>query len=251
MRATSETPGLAVFRAEVFTARLRSLGTLDVIGPGCPENYPFAESPTCSADSVMVPIGVNYVDLGASKPTGSVIPSTAIPLLLITDALHPGTYRLDEDGVWYAADQQQASDSRQFHVGIDITVTSSANSNSTATHSTCFDKFMNEYQPDQVVPVVPADAQIISVTLNPWPEGPGAQITVSDPTPVLQNAFTRVVSRIPNPLPAASPQTCCNGDMVVILYSNDASAIYGPCELPDALKDVPPLVEQAVRASKP
>lgn len=222
MRATSSTPGLAVFRAEVFTARLPGVGTLDVVGPGRPENYPFAESPTCSADPLMVPIGVDNADLGASKPTGSVIPSTAIPLLLITDALHSGTYRLDEDGVWYSADQQQATDSRQFHVGIDFTVTSSANSNSTVTHSTCFDKFMNEYQPDQVVPVIPANARIIGVMLSPWPEGPGEEITVSDGTPVLQNAFTRIVSLIPSPLPAASPQTCCNGNVVMILYTNDA-----------------------------
>lgn len=251
MRATSNTPGLAVFRAEVFTARLPSLGTLDIVGPGCPENYPFAKSPTCSADPVMVPIGVSYADLGAPKPTGSVIPSTAIPLLLITDALHSGTYHLDEDGVWYSVDQQQAGDSRQFHVGIDFTVTSSANSNSTVTHSKCFDTFMNEYQPDQVVPVVSADAQIISVTLSPWPEGPGSQITVSDQSPVLQNAFTRIVNLIPNPLPAASSQTCCNGDVVFIQYSNDEHAIYGPCELPDELKDVPPVMAEAIRAAKP
>lgn len=249
MRATASKPGLAVFRAEVFTARLLSLGTLDVVGPGCPENYSFAELPTCSADPAIVPIGVTYADLGASKPTGSVFPSTAIPLLLITDALHSGTYHLDEDGVWYPADQQQAS--RQIHVGIDFTVASSANSNSTVTASTCFDKFMNEYQPDQVVPVVPADAQIVSVWLSPWPEGPQTQLSISDVTPVLHNAFTRIVGLIPNPLPTASQQTCCNGAVVVLLYTNDANAVYGPCELPDPLKDIPTAIDQALRAANP
>ena len=71
----------------------------------------------------MVPIGVSYADLGASKPTGSVIPSTAIPLLLITDGLRSGTYLVDESGVWQPLSQQGSNDLQPFNVTIDFTVT--------------------------------------------------------------------------------------------------------------------------------
>lgn len=127
LRATANAPGLVVFRAEVFTTRLHGAGTLDVVGPGCPASYPFAESPTCSADPVMVPIGVSYNDLGASKPTGSVIASTAIPVMLITDALRSGTYHLSDDsGVWQPVGGQRPNDLQAFDVSIDFTVTGPA-----------------------------------------------------------------------------------------------------------------------------
>ena len=126
MRATANSPGLVVFRAEVFTTRLHGTGTLDVVGPGCPASYPFAQAPTCSADPVIVPIGASYADLGASKPTGSVIPSTAIPLVLITNALRSGTYHMsDGSGVWQVVGEQ-GSNLQAFDVTIDFTVTGPA-----------------------------------------------------------------------------------------------------------------------------
>ena len=123
MRATANAPGLIIVKAEVFTARLHGVGNLDVVGPGCPANYREVEAPSCSADPLIVPIGVNYLDLGVSKPTGAVISSTAIPLVLITDALRSGTYHLgDESGVWQPATDQGSTDLQPFDVKIDFTV---------------------------------------------------------------------------------------------------------------------------------
>ena len=124
IRATANEPGLVIFSAEAFTARLHDVGTLDVVGPGCPADYREVQAPSCSADPVIVPMGVNYVDLGVSKPTGFVIPSTAIPLVLITDALRSGAYHLrDGSGVWQPVTDQGSLDLQPFEVTIDFTVT--------------------------------------------------------------------------------------------------------------------------------
>lgn len=92
-------------------------------GPGCPENYSFVESPGCSADPVIVPIGVNYGDPGATGPTGSVIPSTAIRLVLITTDLRSGTYHLADSGVWQPVNRQQTYQLEHVDLAIDFTVT--------------------------------------------------------------------------------------------------------------------------------
>lgn len=123
MRATANAPGLVIIRAEVFTARLRGAGTLDVVGPRCPADYSNVESPSCSADPVIIPIGVSYGKVGASGPTGSVIPSMAIPLVLITTGLRSGTYHLVDSGVWQPVNQGQTSRLEQVDLAIDFTVT--------------------------------------------------------------------------------------------------------------------------------
>lgn len=122
MRATANSPGLAVFSAEVFTTRLHGAGTLDVVGPGCPATYPFAESPACSADPLMVPIGVSYQDFTGPKPTGQAILSTAVQLLLIADALRSGTYHLADSGFWQVA-SDRSFPGRAVNISIDFTVT--------------------------------------------------------------------------------------------------------------------------------
>ncbi len=125
MRATANSPGLVIVRAEVFTARLRGSGTLDVVGPGCPADHTNVESPLCSADPVIIPIGVNYGDPGATGPTGSVIPSASIRLVLITTDVRPGTYHLVDSAVWQPVNREPTSDLEQVDLTIDITVTAS------------------------------------------------------------------------------------------------------------------------------
>lgn len=122
MRATATDPVLVIFRAEVLTARLQGAGTLDVVGPGCPATYNFAESPGCSADPVSLTIGDTSSDVTAPKPTGSVIPSNAIPVVLITEGLRSGMYHLVASGVWQPNEQGRYA-LRPFDITIDFTVT--------------------------------------------------------------------------------------------------------------------------------
>ena len=125
MRATAKAPVLVVFNDEVFTASLHDAGTLDVIGPGCPPGYRNAANPSCSADPLMIPIGVTYGELDGPKPTGSVIDSTAITLVLVTDRLRSGTYHLTATGIWrLATDNTFAPD--PVTVVVDFTVTGPA-----------------------------------------------------------------------------------------------------------------------------
>jgi hypothetical protein len=56
-----------------------------------------------------------------------VIPSTAIPLVLITNAVRSGTYRLtDESGVWQPVTEQGSNELQSFDVTIEFTVTGPA-----------------------------------------------------------------------------------------------------------------------------
>ncbi len=123
LRAIANEPELVVFNAEVFTARLHGVGTLDVIGPVCPLDYSFVRAQECAADPAIMPIGVTYADLTGPKPTGPAFPWTDIRLVLVTGDLRAGTYHLvEESGQWRRV-SEDTSALRPLKIDINFSVT--------------------------------------------------------------------------------------------------------------------------------
>ena len=238
LRATADAPVLALFNATMFTARLQDSGTLDLSGPAC--QLEFALKGQCSADPVILTVGIPYADIPGPRPTGQAIDGTAIRVTIEGDALSPGSYHLMESGSWRFANDATAKPN-PVEVSVDFDVKGPAFWPRTL-RSKCFDSFMNDYQPDQVVPDIPNDVRAVAFELSPWPEGPGVTVNSSNSNAAIAKAFTKAAELVRAPLPNAVPQSCCNKTLLIINFSNGADAKYGPCELPSVLQSLPDML---------
>ncbi len=101
--ATAPEPLLISGSSDIFSARLSGTGVLDVAGPVCVESgAAFARRP-CAGDPAVLPVGISYKDVTASKPTGPVLDATRLRIALDAKALQPGSYVLQEDVNWVPA----------------------------------------------------------------------------------------------------------------------------------------------------
>ena len=238
MRATANVPVLALFNATMFTARLQDSGTLDLSGPAC--ELDLALKGQCSVDPAILTVGASYAEVSGPKPTGQAIEGTAIRVILVTDAMAPGSYHLDESGSWQLVNDTTTR-LKPVEVSLDFDVKGPASVSKTL-RSKCFDSFMNDYQPDQVVPQIPNDVRVVAFELSPWPEGPGVTVNSSDSGAATVSAFRKAAALVSTPLPMPVPQSCCNRTMLIIKFSDDAAARYGPCELPSVLQRLPDIL---------